>query len=97
MASFGGRELCRMVGDLRSTVEMTNLRFRQNREKQDPFEAPGNAARRQPHSSKDAVTREQTFNRTAPGGIRSLAPPRSIFTAQPDGTVQWPLVHDRPG
>jgi hypothetical protein len=29
MASFGGGELYRMVGDLRSTVGMTNLRFRQ--------------------------------------------------------------------
>jgi hypothetical protein len=53
-------------------VEVTNLRFRQNREKQDPFEAPGNAARRQPDSSKDAVTRKQTFTRTAPGAIHSL-------------------------
>ena len=72
MASFDGGELYQMVGDLRPTVGMTNLRFRQNREKQDPFEAPGNAARRQPDSSKDAVTRKQTFNRTAPGAIRSL-------------------------
>src|SRR5258707_1650909 len=52
MVSFGG-ELSQMVGDLRPTVGMTNPRFRQNREKQDPFEAPGNAAGTQPHSSKD--------------------------------------------
>jgi hypothetical protein len=71
MARSGGGELCQMVGDLRPTVEVTNLRFRQNREKQDPFEAPGNAARRQPDSSKDAVTRKQTFTRTAPGAIHS--------------------------
>jgi hypothetical protein len=72
MASFGGGDLYRTVGDLRSTVGMTNLRFRQNQEKQDPFEAPGNAARRQPDSPKDAVTGKQTFNRTAPGAIPSL-------------------------
>jgi hypothetical protein len=52
MVSFGG-ELYQMVGDLRPTVGMTNPRFRRNREKQDPFEAPGNAAGTQPHSSKD--------------------------------------------
>ena len=46
--------------------------FSQNRERQDPFEASGNAARRQPDSSKDAVTRKRTFTRTAPGAIRSL-------------------------
>ena len=82
-----------MVGDLRPTVGMTNLRFRQNREKQDPFEAPGNAARRQPDSSRDAVTRKQTFTRTAPGAILSLG---AIVTTCPDGIVQWPPVH-RPG
>jgi hypothetical protein len=71
MASFDGGEAYQMVGDLRPTVG-TTLRFRQNREKQDPFEAPGNAARRQPDSSKDAAMRKQMFNRTAPGAIRSL-------------------------
>jgi hypothetical protein len=37
MASFGGSELYEMVGDLPPTVGMTNLRFRENREKQDPL------------------------------------------------------------
>jgi hypothetical protein len=67
MASFDGGEPTKMVGDLRPTVGMTNLRFRQNREKQGPFEAPGNAARRQPDSSKDAVTRKQMFQPDSAG------------------------------
>lgn len=89
MASFGGGELYQMVGDLRPTVGMRNLRFRQNREKQDPLEAPGNAARRQPDSSNDAVTLKQTFNRTAPGAIRSLGAAEIDF----HGLPRW----DRPG
>jgi hypothetical protein len=87
MGSFGG-ELYQMVGDLRPTVGMTNPCFRQNREKQDPFEAPGNAARRQPHSSKDAVTRKQTFTGQRRARYVPSALPRSTFTACPDGIVQ---------
>jgi hypothetical protein len=51
MASFGS-ELYQMVGDLRPTVGMTNP-VSPKWGKAGPFEAPGNVAGTQPHSSND--------------------------------------------
>jgi hypothetical protein len=89
-ASFGSSGQYQMVGDLRPTVGMTNLRFRQNKEKQDRLGAPamrleGNRIHQRTSSRASRRSTGQRRGRYVPSAL-----PRSIFTACPDGIVQWP-------